>query len=139
MIGFTSIFPFLGCARGGPGPLGMVAHSVRPPHDSTGPYRDIDPAVRYAAPRVDMAIIEADASDPTHWRYALLTLRDEIVLLEIHLPADPDPSVPARPTAITATVGEFGNPRLERDLIRQVEDRLAALRKTGIAPASDAE
>ena len=139
MIGIAAITPNWGCARGGPGPLGLVAHSVRPPHDATGPYRDIDPAVRYAAPRVDMAILDADASDPTNWRYSLLTLRDEVVLLEIHLPPDPDPAVPAQPTSITATVGEFGNPRLERDLIRQVEDRLAALRKTGISPAPDAK
>lgn len=114
--------------------MGLVAHTVKPPRPTEGPYRDIDAAVRFAAPRVDMAVLDADAADPTNWRYTLLTTRDETVILDIHMPPDPDPSRPVHPTSITARIQPLADPARQKALVREIENRLDALRPTGIAP-----
>lgn len=138
LIGFLVLGPGFGCVRGGPGPVGLAAHVVQPPRPSDGPYRDIDSAVRFVMAEFDMAIIEADASDPSHWRYELITTRDEPVTLDILFPADMTPDAPAQPTEITARIGRFGDPSRERAFEREIASRLKAVRKTGVAPGPDA-
>ena len=115
----------------------MVAESIRPPRATEGPYRDLDAAVRFAAAREDMAILTADAEDPTAWRYTLVTTRDENVALTIHLPPNPDPNESVVPTGVDARIGFWGNPAREAQFIEEIEDRLEQLRKTGIAPGPD--
>jgi len=115
----------------------MIAHSMKPPRATEGPYRDLNAAVLYASARCDMAVLNSDASDALAWQYTLLTTRDEHVALTIHLPPDPDPSESVVPTEIVARVGSFGDPVREEKLVTEITDRLKALRKTGIAPGID--
>jgi hypothetical protein len=119
--------------------MGLIAGSIKPPRDTQGPFRDVDSAVRYAGPHQDMTILTADASDPTLWRYTLTTTRDETVALDIHFAANPDPALPAEPTRIEARIGRFGDPARERALVREIENRLAAVRATGTAPDPGAD
>lgn len=138
MFGVCLVLALAGCVRSGaPGTMGIVAASVKPPKATEGPYRDLDAAVRFAAAREDMAILEADASDPAAWRYTLVTTRDENVALTINLPPDPDPAGPVSPTSIDARIGFQGSPEREKRLVEEIEGRLEQLQKTGIAPGSD--
>ncbi len=138
MFGLLALAPLAACQHSGVGPRKVLDRAFTPPRDTDGPYRDLDAAVRFAAPQVDMAIMSANARDPALWRYTLLTTRDEEVTLDIHLPSPPpDPNSPIVPTSIVAHVGRFGDPARERALIQQIDDRLKALRKTGIAPDPD--
>jgi hypothetical protein len=139
VFGISPLALSQGCVQGGPGPIGIVAHTVSPPKAADGPYRDITPALRHAASLVKMAVVDTDVSDPTRWRYTLTTTRDERVTVDLHFAADLDPSLPATPTRIVAHIAPFGDPPRERELVAEIDARLEELRTTGIAPGLNAD
>ncbi len=93
----------------------------------SAPARDLDPAVRFAASRVEMVVESISAADGGDRRYELLTLRDEPAVVEIHSDAWPDDDRAPAPIAIEARVGRFGDADRERALVRAIARRLRDL------------
>ncbi len=93
----------------------------------TCPARDLDPAVRFAAPKVDMVVESIGVDAHGDRRYELLTVRGEPALVEIRSDEWPADDREAAPVRIEARVGRFGDSDRERALVRAITDRLVAL------------
>lgn len=100
--------------------------------------RDLDPAVRFAASRNQMAVLVAHDTGPRTRTFEMITIRDEPASLEVTWPhpvrislADAEP----RDVLVSIKVGPFGNARAEWAFIRTLEARLKALMENdGTAP-----
>lgn len=103
--------------------------------------RDLDPAVRFAASRNRMAILQARDTDERTRTFDMITVRDEPASLQVTWPhpteisiADAEP----RDVLVSIKVGPFGNARAEWAFIHTLEARLAALAENdGTAPRPD--
>lgn len=102
------------------------------------PARDLDPAVRFAAPRIDMVVESISVDAHGDRRYELLTVRGEPALVEVRSDDWPADDRDAASVRIEARVGRFGDTGRERALVRAIVDRLGALteepRTGGIRP-----
>lgn len=89
--------------------------------------RDLDPAVRYAASRHDMAVEHITTGADNTRTYELITIRNEPVLVEARSDAWPADDRAATSMTIEARVGRFGDADRERALVREIIARLRQL------------
>lgn len=93
----------------------------------TAAARDLDPAVRYAAARNDMAVEWIEIAGDGARVYHLVTIRNEPALVEARTDAWPADDRERVPTRLEARIGRFGEPERERLLVRDIAQRLRDL------------
>ncbi|HZW09936.1 MAG TPA: hypothetical protein VFF69_08535 [Phycisphaerales bacterium] len=132
LCAFTGAFS-PGCASGGSGrPAGAPASGATR-IEVLGDWDDVRSSVGVGLSQVGIAPLRVNSPEPDRLEYALRTPRDEPgrLTLERLAPAhEPDPVA----IAITCSIGRFGDPEREAQLVARIRRRLEQLRGVEIAP-----
>jgi hypothetical protein len=123
----------MGCASSPPPAVGTTRSGGVTRTELSADWNDVASAVGVGLGQVGIAPVRVDRSDPSRAVYTLRTARDEPGELTLERLAEPAAADPVA-IAITCSIGRFGDPTREADVIQSVARRLEQLRGVEIAP-----
>lgn len=132
MLGLAVVFGTSGC-RSWPSSAPADVANLGTTVQAVADWNDVDASVEVGASNAEMAVESFGLNDDGERVYRLRTIRDEPVWV-VTSRATGESREESAALHIAAKVGHFGNPEIERRLIRAIEKRLRELHGVATHP-----